>query len=328
MICADTVQSAQERFCTTAWSLPSRSDSARGVVALVCHDPETTRQLDPRPVARLKPSENRTPEPASGGPASGGPASGGPASGGPASGVPASGEPASGVPPSVPPAGAPVTVNLPNQIPARLVQIPAVPATRMADGDESLTTSFVTPSTDATRFTGFEPVAESAMATHQPRSAIPLGASPSTVTVAPLCRRIWRLPFASSATSYRSFENCWRRSSSATPAEKLITCADTLQSAQERFCTTAWSLPSRSDSARGLLALVCHEPETICQFGPSPLARLKSSLKRTPDCGGGVPASGAPASGAPASGAPASGAPASGAPASGAPASGAPASGA
>src|SRR5205085_4072518 len=109
--------------------------------------------------------------------------------------------------------------------------------------------------------------------------------------------------------------------------EKLITCADTLQSAQERFCTTAWSLPSRSDSARGVLALVCHEPETIRQFEPSPVARLKSSLKRTPDCGGGVPASGAPASGAPASGAPASGAPASGVPASGAPASGVPASG-
>src|SRR5438270_11220227 len=107
MTCADTLQSAQERFCTTAWSLPSRSDSARGVLALVCHDPETIRQLDPRPVARLKPSKNRTPEPASGGPASGGPASGGPASGGPASG-PASGGPASGVPPSVPPAGAPV----------------------------------------------------------------------------------------------------------------------------------------------------------------------------------------------------------------------------
>src|SRR5438552_14560980 len=104
MTCADTLQSAQERFCTTAWSLPSRSDSARGVVALVCHDPETTRQLDPRPVARLKPSENRTPEPASGGPASGGPASGGPASGGPASGVPASGEPASGGPASGGPA--------------------------------------------------------------------------------------------------------------------------------------------------------------------------------------------------------------------------------
>ena len=54
-------------------------------------------------------------------------------------------------------------MNLPNQIPARFVQIPAVPATRMAAGDESFTTTFVTPSTDATRFTGFEPVAESAM---------------------------------------------------------------------------------------------------------------------------------------------------------------------
>src|SRR5437763_16568240 len=76
MTCADTLQSAQERLCTTAWSLPSRSDSARGVVALVCHDPETTRQFGPSPVVRLKLSEKMT----VGGPASGGPASGGPRS--------------------------------------------------------------------------------------------------------------------------------------------------------------------------------------------------------------------------------------------------------
>src|SRR5438067_13162882 len=82
MTCADTLQSAQERFCTTAWSLPSRSDSARGVVTLVCHDPETTRQFEPSPLVRLKLSEKMT----VGGPASGGPASGGPAYGGPASG--------------------------------------------------------------------------------------------------------------------------------------------------------------------------------------------------------------------------------------------------
>src|SRR5437763_11970182 len=157
MTCADTVQSAQERFCTTAWSLPSRSESARGVVALVCHDPETTRQFEPSPLVRLKLSEKMTVGgpasggpasggpasrgpasggpasggPASGGPASGGPASGGPASGGPASGGPASGGPASGVPPSVPPAD-PLTANLPNQIAAMFVHIPAVPAAAMA----------------------------------------------------------------------------------------------------------------------------------------------------------------------------------------------------
>src|SRR2546428_8735038 len=83
--------------------LPSRSDSARGVVALVCHDPETTRQLDDRHSTRLNSSHDQISDaasclPASGGPASGGPASGGPASGGPASGGPASGGPASGGP--------------------------------------------------------------------------------------------------------------------------------------------------------------------------------------------------------------------------------------
>src|SRR5947208_5409013 len=107
MTCADTLQSAQERFCTTAWSLPSRSDSARGVVALVCHDPETTRQFEPRPVVRLKSSENSCPDGGAGGGdrkrtrlnsrqqirsyAACGPASESPASGGPASGDPASG---------------------------------------------------------------------------------------------------------------------------------------------------------------------------------------------------------------------------------------------
>src|SRR5205085_5316757 len=111
---------------------------------------------------------------------------------------------------------------------------------RMADGDESFTTTFVEPFTDAASLTGFEPVAESATVAHQPRSPIPLGASPITATVSPLWRRIWRLPFASSATSYRSFENCWRRSSSANPAEQFITCADTLASAQQSFCTTDW----------------------------------------------------------------------------------------
>src|SRR5438067_1165494 len=150
MTCADTLQSAQERLCTTAWSLPSRSDSARGVVALVCHDPETTSQFEPSPLVRLKLSEKMT---------VGGPASGGPASGGPASGGPASGGPASGVPPSEPPAGAPFTVKLPNQIPARLVQIPAVPAVVILEADESFTITFVTPFAEATRFTGFDPVA-------------------------------------------------------------------------------------------------------------------------------------------------------------------------
>src|SRR5207237_1205603 len=178
---------------------PSRPDSARGVVALVSHSPEVTRQVEPRPVVRLKLSEKMTVGgPPSGGPASGpasggppsGPASGGPPSG-PASGGPPSG-PASGGPSSVPPFANPVTVNLPNQIPARSVQIPAVPATRMADDDESFAISFVTPFTDATRFTGLEPVVEREMVAHQPRSAIPLGPSASTVTVAPLWRRIWR----------------------------------------------------------------------------------------------------------------------------------------
>src|SRR5207249_10416121 len=130
------------------------------------------------------------------------------------------------------------------------------------------------------------------------------------------------VPCAGSARSERSSEDCWRRSSAATPAEKLMPCADTLQSAQERFCTTAWSLPSRSDSARGVVALVCHDPETTRQFEPSPLVRLKLSEKMTV----GGPASGGPASGGPASGGPASGGPASGGPASGCPASGGPAS--
>src|SRR5439155_6781180 len=106
MTCADKMQSAQERFCTTAWSLPSRSDSARGVVALVCHDPETTRQFEPSPLVRLKLSEKITADgPASGGeesagPPSRGPASCGPALGGNASVGPASGGPASGGPAS------------------------------------------------------------------------------------------------------------------------------------------------------------------------------------------------------------------------------------
>src|SRR5438128_597724 len=119
------------------------------------------------------------------------------------------------------------------------------------------------------------------------RSAIPLGAWPSTVIVAPLWRLTWRLPFASSATSYRSLEGCWRRSSSATPTEKLSTLAETLQSAQERFCTAAWSVPSRSDSARGVVALVCHDPEMTRQLEPRPVVRLKSSKNSCPDGGGG-----------------------------------------
>src|SRR5438270_13103908 len=118
----------------------------------------------------------------------------------------------------------------------------------MADGDESFTTSYVAPPNHHSFPTRRSSDLDKPMVAHQPRSGIPLGASPSTVTVAPLWRRIWRLPFASSATSYRSFEDCWRRSSSATPADKLMTCADTLQSAQERLCTTACSLPSRSAS--------------------------------------------------------------------------------
>src|SRR5881227_1829468 len=203
MTCADTLQSAQERFCTTAWSLPSRSDSARGVVALVCHDPETTRQFEPSPLVRLKLSEKMTVGgPASGGPASGGPASGGPASGGPASGGPASGGPASGVPPSEPPAAPPpLTVKSRNQMPARSVHIPAAPAAVMAEAEESFTITFATPFAEPTSFTGFEPVTDKPMVAHHPRSAIPLGACPSTVTVAPLWRLTCSVPFASSATS-------------------------------------------------------------------------------------------------------------------------------
>src|SRR5947207_13347534 len=97
--------SAQERFCTTAWSLPSRSDSARGVVTLVCHDPETTRQFEPSPLVRLKLSEKMTVGgPASAGEGCGGKACGCRASGGPSSDEHASAGDAAGVTPAAPPA--------------------------------------------------------------------------------------------------------------------------------------------------------------------------------------------------------------------------------
>src|SRR5947208_8783336 len=140
--------------------------------------------------------------PASAGPASAGPASGGPASGDPASGGPASGGPASGVPPSVPPAALlPLTVKSRNQMPARSVHIPAVPAAVTAEAEESFTITFAMPFAEPTSFTGFDPVTDKPMVAHHPRSAIPLGACPSTVTVATFWRLTCSEPFASSATS-------------------------------------------------------------------------------------------------------------------------------
>src|SRR5207248_7101869 len=130
-----------------------------------------------------------------GGPASGGPASGGPASGGPASGGPACVRPrtVAGVQACALPIWRPIahrfSVKSRNQMPARSVHIPAAPAAVMAEAEESFTITFATPFADPTSFTGFEPVTDKPMVAHHPRSAIPLGACPSTVTVAPL----WRL---------------------------------------------------------------------------------------------------------------------------------------
>src|ERR1700731_1216367 len=97
------------------------------------------------------------------------------------------------------------------------------------------------------------------------------------------------------------------------------------QSAQDTPSGAARSSMERSELA---LPSARHAPARTVHFGPrSELSvRLKSSLNRTPACGGG-PASGKPASGVPASGVPASGGPASGGPASGGPASARPASG-
>src|SRR5207237_8944991 len=88
-----------------------------------------------------------------------------------------------------------------NQLPARSVHIPAAPAAVMAEAEESFTITFATPFAEPTSFTGFEPVTDKPMVAHHPRSAIPLGACPSTVTVAPLWRLTCSVPFASSATS-------------------------------------------------------------------------------------------------------------------------------
>src|SRR5207249_5663624 len=162
------------------------------------------RQLEPSPVVRLKASEKITTGgppsggpasggpasggPASGGPASGGPASGGPASGGPASGGPASGGPASGIPPSLPPPEVPLTVKLRKMTPATSVHIPAVPEPASADAEVSFTMIFAVPFTDATSRTGLAPVADTEMVAQLLRSAIRLGACPSTVIDVPLCR--------------------------------------------------------------------------------------------------------------------------------------------
>src|SRR5438128_926657 len=96
------------------------------------------------------------------------------------------------------------------------------------------------------------------------------------------------------------------------------------QSAQETSFGEARSKVDRSELARPSSR---QPPETTVHLGPrsEDRVRLKSSLKRTPLCGGG-PASGIPASGLPASGTPPSGTPPSGLPASAAPASGVPAS--
>src|SRR5438105_3279463 len=80
----------------------------------------------------------------------------------------------------------PLTVKSRNQMPARSVQIPAVPTAVMAEAEESFTITFATPFAEPTSFTGFDPVTDKPIVDHHPRSAIPLGACPSTVTVAPL----------------------------------------------------------------------------------------------------------------------------------------------
>src|SRR5205085_11147913 len=58
-----------------------------------------------------------------------------------------------------------------------------------------------TPFAEPTSFTGFEPVTDKPMVAHHPRSAIPLGACPSTVTVAPLYRLSCSVHSAISQTS-------------------------------------------------------------------------------------------------------------------------------
>src|SRR5512140_3220962 len=180
--------------------------------------PATTVQSGPRPEEsrRVKSSLKRSPlgggggggAPASGTPASGGgaPASGTPASGGgaPASGTPASGggAPASGTPASAPPPAAlPVTMKSSNTTPATLVDIPAVPASTMADGEVSLTLSLATPFTDATSCTGPAPVAVKEMPATVQMSGTPLGASPSTVATPPRHLRICRCRFEVKSTS-------------------------------------------------------------------------------------------------------------------------------
>ena len=79
--------------------------------------------------------------------------------------------------------------------------MPAVPARVMADADESFTMIFDAPFTEATSRTGLVPVADSEIVAQFERSAIPLAACASTVTDAPLCRRICNVPFARRATS-------------------------------------------------------------------------------------------------------------------------------
>ena len=94
-----------------------------------------------------------------------------------------------------------MTVKSSKMTPARSVHIPAVPGPAIAEADESLTLNFAVPLTDATSRTGFAPLTESEIVAQLDRSAIPLGACPSTVIDAPLCRLICRVPSASSATS-------------------------------------------------------------------------------------------------------------------------------
>src|SRR5439155_26374235 len=110
--------------------------------------------------------------------------------------------------------------------PATSVHIPAVPAPAIADADESLATIFADPLTDATSRTGFAPVAESEIVDQFVRSAIPLGAHPSTVIDVPLCRLICRVPFASSEIGRASFGGRVRMSGEATAASQLMTCAE------------------------------------------------------------------------------------------------------
>src|SRR5438132_2025104 len=320
------LQSAQDTPDGAARSSVLASEFA---LSLSRQAPDRTVQPGPRPDAsvRLKSSLNRIwgdAVPASGIPASGEPASEAPPSGVPASGTPASGVPASTAPPStvppsgtpapVPPPSCPITAKSSNQTPARLVDNPAVPGMTIADPDASVTVSFAIPFTDATSCTGPAPVAASAIVAQFCNSAPPLGAAPTPLVTPPLDRRTCSRPLPSSATSYRSPEAPSRRSSAAAVAAKFTTRACTEQSAQLNDCTTTWSLPRMSDSAR--VPGVLHAPATIRHAGPRPVVRLNASLNRTPDCGGG-PASGGPASDPPAPGTPPSGTPASGVPPSG-----------